>query len=1421
MSRSFCPRSFGRLCWQTLAIILVAFALSVSLFRGLLPKLDQVRQQLVSYIEQEYQVVVNVTELTAEWQAFGPAMTVKNLVLPPQNNLPFTLVIKDVHVKLDFWQSLVSASPQIENVIFEGVQVALNIDQLNSSASTNAASSGPAANTDWVYKLLLEQLDRFAITDVKMQLLSDGHQYPPIHINNLRWRNLGDSHRGQGQLFLDHGASEVERLSLRVDINGDGSRPDELVGQLYVAANALDLGEWASKQVNPYDKNRSLPLEGVVNLQAWASFARRQITSATMAFTPSWLQWQLNGEQQKFEIQAGQFNWTPTSQGWHLTSHNLAFVTNQQAWPELNISLSQQQDRLQGAINRLDASVLLPLLPLVPGMELAGLNTWQAMSPSGSIVDARLEYELNQAAPALRFAAKGQQLAWQYEQGIPGSGPIDVVLGLDGTDLYVSLPKQDYRIDFDSGFAEPLRLSGEPATVKYDMDKAALIAPRLQLANADLRLDAGLKMQFVDKAHLSLLADVIVKDAANAKRYFPQHGMSNTLIDYLTGAIKAGRSDDAKVLWHGPLANFPYDDNSGVFQAGFTLQQARYQFVPDWPEVDALSLSALFENAAMDIWVEKGKLLDVVADGTHVGIARMGKETVLTVKSDLHTHGDAATAVLLQSPLRDSVGAALEVVQVQGEVDAKLDLTIPLYDGGQEDIRGSVSFNQTPVYISQPGVQLNDVTGKIYFVNEVVTGEAITAQLFDQPISLSFDTGKVNQNYGLNLDMLGRWQLDGLSPMLDNPLSDYYQGNLDWVGALTLIFDPLGYRMQAQISSDLKGVSLTLPGDFAKSADTTTNLSLELIGDNKQSSLGAKLGEKLEFWGGFNEQSAGQLAHFDLLLGRTFKPGDELRRDKGHLQLDLPETDFVQWLPIIQALIAAVPASTDELDTAMVKALTPESSTAKSPQIDPDHSIASTLMSAEIVEDKAVERGFFPALISLDGNIDKLLLFGQPLTDLALQGHTTEHGWRFEGQAKEFLGRIDFYPDWATQGIKVVASHFDFAVATQSESSAANFTQDTVLNHLPPLAIDVDEFSVFDKPLGHLVLQASPENGNYQIQTISLTTEGITLKGKGAWLNREQQNRTEFELDLKANTFDEVSERLGINTGLQESPVALQAQLSWAGAPYAFSLETLNGQVNYQLGKGHLSQVSDKGARIFSLFSLDSLLRKLSLDFSDVFGKGLYFTSFTGTLKIDNGVVKTTDSEMDAVAGNMRVRGYTDLTTESLNYDIRFVPQLASSVPTVVLLSTGGWTLGLGAFALTKVLEPVIEVISEIRFRLTGTMSEPKLEELERKSKEIEIPESVLPEHLRKQVVPKATSPTTMEDEAPIETNAAGVEIPQPAVEARPAFNESPKPITQQGNLSSANSTRDNKEPVYAGQLITMSKQPRCQRKSSIYRRAA
>lgn len=1288
MSLKFCPRKFSRYCWLTLAIILVLFALVVSLFRGLLPQLDQVRDELSNYIKSEYQVQVNVGELTAEWQAFGPALTVKNLVLPPQKNLPFTLIIDDVHVKLDFWQSIVTASPQIETVIFEGLQVALDIDKLNqASATTTQVTSSSSVDTDWLYSLLLEQLAHFSIRDGSLQLMSKKHEYRPIYVKDLRWKNSQLRHQGQGKLYLDSAASDVELLSLQVDIKGDGNEPDSLKGQIYLAARSLDLGEWASRQADPYDSSSKLALEGVVNLQAWLDIAQRSIKSAQVEFEPSWLEWKLNEQEQRFEIKGGRLTWSPTLNGWRLNSQNIAFETNRQAWPELQFKAEKRDNVLVTSLNRLDTSTLLPLLPLLPGVDLAGLKTWQSLAPKGYLNAIKLS--VDDGVPKL--ALDVEQLSWQADGDIPGSTPLDIALGWQTDALYLSLPKQKYRLDFGSAFSAPLAFDGEAFDVKYDLKSQALILPHLVLNNPDISIDASMRLGLEDSVHLALLADVKLHDVSRAANYFPLHGMSTDLVEYLETGLIAGNTQDAKVLWHGSLANYPYQDHSGIFQADFTIQEAEFEFQPDWPAVTSLNLSAQFENARMDLLINQGQLLDVTVDGASIVIPELGDRSLLLVNADLVTQGEAATRVLNHSSLADSVGSTLDVVQIKGEVSANLDLSIPLFDGETEQIRGLVNFDRTPVYITTPGVALDEVTGQVHFVNDVVTGENIKAKLFEQPISLTFDTETMGRNYGLNLELDGVWQLAELPNYLDNPLNDFYSGELDWDGAMTLIFDPIGYRIQAQVSSDLVGVDLNLPSPFTKSKDETRQLTAELIGDNKQSSLGIKLGKQMEFWGGFDQISANKLAHFDLLLGRLFRPGDQLKKDKGHLQLAIDQTEFAPWLPIITQFTH--------------------------PEQDESHDVGS-------VAEESVN--FFPPLISIDGKINELDLMGQRLTDLSMRAEPVEHVWRFELESDELDGRVDFYPDWSTQGLKLVASKFHMAPKVKKPENV-QFKSNTVLQNLPPLAVDVDDFSFYGMPLGHLVLQGTPEGNNYLIQTVSLTTPEVSLTGKGAWKKGANENVTEFNVKLEATTFDDISAILGMDPGLKNAPVAVNAKVQWQGAPYEFSLDSLNGLVDFKLGKGHLSEVSDKGARIFSLFSLDSLLRKLSLDFSDVFGKGLYFDSFTGTLNIDDGVIKTRDTEMDAVAGNMKVRGYTNLMTESLNYDISFVPQLASSVPTVVLLTTGGWTFGLGAFALTKVLEPVIEVITELRFRLSGTMSDPKIEELERKSKEIEIPESALP----------------------------------------------------------------------------------------------
>ncbi|WP_188739666.1 YhdP family protein [Shewanella inventionis] len=1376
--------SINRICWQILAITLVLFALVVSLIRGLLPHIPEVRTELVNYLHTEYQLEVQMDQLNAQWQAFGPALSIKNLNLPPQELMPITVISENVHIKLDFWQSVFTLSPQVETVIFDGVSIAINLDQI----ADGAEHSQSTTNLDWLYGLLLEQLGHFSITDASIQLISRDHDYRPIYIDNLEWQNSQNRHQAQGLVHVDELESKHEQLILKIDLSGDGYQPESIAGQLYVSADSLDLGEWASRQHSAKANLDNIEFQGVINLDAWMTFANRKVRDGMLVFKPSWLQWRDSDTQQKFAIESGVLQWTPEQDGWKLASHDLALSTNDQAWPQLTMAFAARNGEMFGYINQLIPPLLKPMLPLVPDLGLAQVNTWQQLNPQGTIGPIRLYKPPQQ--PFI-VSAEVKQLQWQPYGAVPGLNPIDLTLTWANNQLDFALPQQAYQFDFGDSFSQPLALQGEAINVRIALAQHRLTIDNISLSNADIAIQAGVNIALNDTAHLALAANMDIFDVANAGRYFPLMAMSPALVSYLNGALKSGKVDQAQVLWHGELSGYPYQDHSGVFQAAFTLQDGLFQFQPDWPAVSELTLSALFENALMDLRLDQGLLGNVVVDGARVSIPQLGHTSLLKVEADITADAQAATDVINLSPLKDSVGATLDVVQIKQPIGVKLDLAIPLYRGGQQQIKGLVNLVDNPVYIATPGLELENVSGQVSFVNQLIEAKDITAQLFEQPLTFSVATGKQNEHFALNVDMGGRWDLDNLSSELTNPLTGLYHGELEWDGALTMVFDPSGYSLQVSANSDMLGVALDLPAPYAKAAIEPKKLRADLIGDNKQSSLSIKLGNEVEFWGGFNAENGGQLAFYDVMVGRQFKVGDKLKKQFGHLHLDLPKVELAQWLPLIKRFSAV---AEPEVIASSVR-----------DRILTDTEIPSIIAANSAVAIDDTTQAVLPPLVGIHANVAQLNVLGQTFDELQFDAEPTDSAWRFDAISQQFNGRIDLYSNWREQGIKVAAKKLFLSSPKQltpQNEQLDDIQHASIVMQLPTLAVEVDDFSFDELPLGHLMLQGLPTDQGYQFTTLSLTKPRLSLQANGQWLLKDGADSTEFELKLQAEKFDELSTTLGINPGLKDSPLMLSGNVSWLAAPYHFSLDTLNGQLKFDIGKGYLSEISDKGARVFSLFSLDSLLRKLSLDFSDVFGQGLYFNAFTGNLAIDNGVVKTTDTEMDAIAGNMKVRGFTDLTTQSLNYDIRFVPQLASSVPTVVLLSTSAWTMGLGAFALTKVLEPVIEVISEIRFRVTGTMDNPQLEELERKSKEIEIPEAILPR----------PDETITDGSQTMPTKEQNIEQQNLTPKAEAPKVDSGVPIASVVTLQGAQ---------YANQLITMPEQPRCSSQPRFYRLAA
>ena len=89
-------------------------------------------------------------------------------------------------------------------------------------------------------------------------------------------------------------------------------------------------------------------------------------------------------------------------------------------------------------------------------------------------------------------------------------------------------------------------------------------------------------------------------------------------------------------------------------------------------------------------------------------------------------------------------------------------------------------------------------------------------------------------------------------------------------------------------------------------------------------------------------------------------------------------------------------------------------------------------------------------------------------------------------------------------------------------------------------------------------------------------------------------------------------------------------------------------------------------------------------------------------------------------AGEIEIKGYTDLANKTLNYNVSFAPNVTGNLPFLVYFMVNPPT-ALAALALDQVLTSA-KVISNVNYHITGTFDNPELEEVGRDSTDIELP---------------------------------------------------------------------------------------------------
>ena len=284
------------------------------------------------------------------------------------------------------------------------------------------------------------------------------------------------------------------------------------------------------------------------------------------------------------------------------------------------------------------------------------------------------------------------------------------------------------------------------------------------------------------------------------------------------------------------------------------------------------------------------------------------------------------------------------------------------------------------------------------------------------------------------------------------------------------------------------------------------------------------------------------------------------------------------------------------------------------------------------------------------------------------------------------------------------------------------------------------KYALYD--FGDVSFTVERENENTLLLNKFTAKRGKTNMAFDAkWQQDEEQSSTSVKGILNSDNVAREVENIGYVSIIKDSGVEITYDVSWQGAPHDFAMATFDGDLSAKFDDGYLADVDDKGVRILSLLSLQSLVRKLSFDFRDIFSDGMFYRELKGSFTVKDGVAYTDNVRMKGTAGDLTIVGNTNLNSNELDYRMSYKPNLTSSLPVLAWIATLNPVTFLAGVALDEVITS--SVIAEINFEVTGNLDNPEFKQVSKKNKNISVGRS---------------TPPTIVDNIPDETNPSAIE---------------------------------------------------------------
>ncbi|MGO1502873.1 MAG: YhdP family phospholipid transporter, partial [Marinobacter sp.] len=350
----------------------------------------------------------------------------------------------------------------------------------------------------------------------------------------------------------------------------------------------------------------------------------------------------------------------------------------------------------------------------------------------------------------------------------------------------------------------------------------------------------------------------------------------------------------------------------------------------------------------------------------------------------------------------------------------------------------------------------------------------------------------------------------------------------------------------------------------------------------------------------------------------------------------------------------------------------------------------------------------------------ELYLGGQTLTNIDLEAYNLGDRWALSTRSERAIGRIVIPNDHS-----LVTADFEVLRLIRNDAEARDAPELLTLEqqleaframdmaNWPNVDVAISELQLNDDSLGRWSFQLRPEHRKLNVTGIEGRLKSLTLLGEMTWSVVNNRELSQFTGSIVGGGLADFGEFFDAEVPLSNKQTDIELQLNWPGRPDEFELARLSGETRFRLDDGVVLERNSSAQvfRVFNLLNADTLWRRLKLDFSDLYKRGVAFDAISGKARLADGLL-TMDPELQVVgpSGAFKLSGSTNLADEVLDMRLVVVLPLTQNLPLAALLLGAGAPIGGALFVLDKVLGDPLSKLTSATYNVTGTWDEPSVD---------------------------------------------------------------------------------------------------------------